>query len=98
MDESSKRCDDAQDSKAQTIKNTGHETVPFPLQHLYMSTSLPSSAIPKQTLFSMEVVLQSILRGKEEIEEEKAETIAQKLAREGIFGVEVMKQVVLKNC
>jgi len=66
--------------------------MPWPLKHTYQNGALPSSAIPKETLQSTEEVLASILEGKKQLPEEKAGTVCQILAREAVFGKEIMSR------
>ena len=62
---------------------------PLPLNHMYFNTPLTSEQIPKHTLMSIE----DSLKGCKELKSiEKASTLAQKLAKEAIFGVEIMKR------
>lgn len=60
-----------------------------PLQHASLNTPLPSCDIPKQTQLSVDDVLNvnSDLKG-----EEKAATLCQKLAKEAVFGTDVMRR------
>ena len=60
-----------------------------PLRHANLNSPLPSSEIPKQTLLSVNVVLNANcdLKG-----EEKAGTLCQKLAKEAMFGPDVMRR------
>ena len=79
-----------QNLMADTESRNQAEPVPLPLRNKY--PSLPSSDIPKQLLRPVDEVLGTVLDSKREIEEEKAGTITQMLARESIFGEDVMKR------
>ena len=61
----------------------------LPLGHINMTNSLPSSSIKKDSLATIEDVLDKYpnLRG-----ESKAGTLACKIAKEAIFGTDVLKQ------
>ena len=60
---------------------------PLGLNHIYFNQPLPSDQVSKHTLVSVE----ECLKGCKELRSvEKASTLAQKLAKEAIFGVDVM--------
>ena len=62
---------------------------PLGLNHTYFNVPLTSDQIPKQTLMSVE----DALKGCKELKcAEKASTLTQKLAKQAIFGVEIMKR------
>ena len=63
---------------------------PFGLHHTYMNSPLPSSAIAKDSLRPIEEVLNN--EPGKEILLERAGTVCQKLAREAIFGSEIMRR------
>ena len=63
-------------------RSIGDHPLPLSLRHTYKNVFLPCSEIPKQSLNTEDDVLKSILDGKKE----KAGTIAQKQAKECIFG------------
>ena len=75
-----------------------HETTPTPptnhpeplgLNHTYFNLPLTSDQIPKHTLIRVEDCLK---RCKKLKSAEKASTFTQKLAKEAIFGEEIMKR------
>ena len=75
-----------------------HETSPTPpnyqpeplgLNHTYFNLPLTSDQIPKRSLMSVEDSLKGC---RELMSAEKASTLTQKLAKEAIFGVEIMKR------
>ena len=62
---------------------------PLGLNHMYVNLPLASEEIPKHTLMTIE----DSLKGCKDLKcVEKASTLTQKLAKEAIFGVEVMKR------
>ena len=77
---------------APTDPNTVTNAMPLSLRHVYKNAPLPSTEIPKQSLMSVDEVLETVLNEKKEIAEEKVGTVAQTLAKQAIFGTAVMKQ------
>ena len=78
--------------KATSIQREYHTSAvisvdPLPLSHLYSNKPLPSSAIDKSQLVSVDNVLRS-----HKAKLNKPSTLAQLLARESFFGVSVMAQ------
>ena len=67
-----------------TANSTLDDCEPLPLNHIYANKALPSSAIDRTELCSVE----SVLEGKRT--SDKPGTLAQKLAKEAIFGPSVM--------
>ena len=63
---------------------------PFGLHHTYNNTPLPSSAIAKDSLQPIEEILSN--ESGKELLVEKAGTVCQKLAREAIFGSDIMRR------
>ena len=76
---------------------TGTESIPsqsepLPIHTLFKNSHLPSSDIAKELLQPVGEVLGKIINSNGEIEEEKAGTVGQILARKSIFGEDFMKQ------
>ena len=71
------------------LKTPTKHPEPLPLQHTYLNVPLSADAIPREKLLSIQGTL---MRCKELKTPEKASTLTQKLAKEAIFGIEVMKQ------